>query len=84
MLRFNRGDPLSIAICAIGITPMLDMMLLAMQNDHKKMVGYANDVTLSRNLEALRRWWDALMEIGQNYGYYTQPTKSWLINCQRE
>ena len=63
---------------------MLDMMLLAMQNDHKKMVGFANDVTTSRNLEALRRWWDALMEIGQNYGYYPLPTKSWLINKLEE
>ena len=62
---------------------MLDM-LLAMQNDHKKMVGFANDVTTSRNLEALRRWWDALMEIGQNYGYYPLPTKSWLINKLEE
>ena len=44
---------------------MLDMMLLVMQNDHKKMVGFANDVTTSRNLEALRRWWDALMEIAR-------------------
>ena len=32
-----------------------------------------------RNLEALRRWWDTLMQIGPNYGYYQQPTKSWLI-----
>ena len=32
-----------------------------------------------RNLDALRRWWDALMQIGPNYGYYQQPAKSWLI-----
>ena len=71
--------PLGIAIYAIGITPILDMMLVAMQNDRSKMVEFKNYVTASRNLEARRRWWDILMQISQNYGYYPQPTKSWLI-----
>ena len=74
----TQGDSLGMTIYAIGITPMLDM-LVAMQNDHNKMVGFADDVTASGNLEALRRWWEALMQIGPNYGYYPQPTKSWLI-----
>ena len=43
------------------------------------MVGFADDVTASVNLEALRRWWDTLMQIGPNYGCYSQPIKSWLI-----
>ena len=74
-----QGDRLGMAICAIGITHILDMMLAAMQNDHSKMVGFPDDVTASGYLEALRRWWDTLMQIGPNYGYYAQPTKSWLI-----
>ena len=73
-----QGDPFDMVIYTIGITPMLDMMLIAMQNDHNKMVGSADDVTAFGNLEALRRWLDTLMQIGQNYGYYPQPTKSWL------
>ena len=51
-----QGDPLGMAIYAIGITPTLDMMLVAMQHDHNKMVGFADDVTTPRNLEAIRRW----------------------------
>ena len=46
---------------------------------HNKMVGLADYVTPSRNLEALRKWWDILMQIGPNYDYFPQPTKSWLI-----
>ena len=65
-LASREGDLLGMAIYAIGITPMLDMMLVAMQNDHNKMVGFADDVTASGNLEALRRWWDTLMQIGPN------------------
>ena len=53
--------------------------LVAMQNDHNKIVGFADDVTASGNLEGLRRWWDTLMQSDPNYGYYPQPTKSWLI-----
>ena len=77
-------DPLDMAIYAIGITPMLDMMSAAMQNDHNKMVRFADDVTASGSLEALRRWWDTLMQIGPNYDYYPQPTKSWLIVKENE
>ena len=65
-LASREGDLLGMAIYAIGITPMLDMMLVAMQNDQNKMVGFADDVTASGNLEALRRWWDTLMQIGPN------------------
>ena len=35
----TQGDPLGMVIYTIGITPMLDMMLVAMQNDHKKWWG---------------------------------------------
>ena len=66
------------AIYAIGITPMLDM-LVALQSDHNKMMGFEDDVTVSGNVEAIRRWWDTLTQIDPNYGYYPQHTKSWLI-----
>ena len=52
----TQGNPLGMAIYAIRITPMLEMMLVAMQNDHSKMVGFADNITAPRNLEALRRW----------------------------
>ena len=40
----TQGDLLAMTIYAIGITPMLSMMLVAMQNDHNTMVGFADDV----------------------------------------
>ena len=59
-------------------------MLVAMLNDNSKMVGFADDVTASGNLETIRRWWDTLMQIGPNYRYYPQFTKSWLIVKQNK
>ena len=47
----THSDPLGMAIYATGTTPLFDM-LVAMQNDHNKIVGFADDVTAS----ALRRW----------------------------
>ena len=43
----TQGDLLAMTIYAIGITPMLAMMLVAMQNDHNTMVGFADDVIAS-------------------------------------
>ena len=37
------------------------------------MLGFADYVTTTGNLEALRRWWNTLMKIGPNYDYYSQP-----------
>ena len=48
------------------------------------MVRFADDATASGNLEAIRRWWDTLMQIGPCYGYYPQPTKSWLSVKENE
>ena len=71
-----QGGPLGMATYSIRITPMLDMMLVTMQKDNNKMM---DDVAATGNLEAVKRWWDTLMQIGPNYGYYPLPTKPWLI-----
>ena len=39
----------------------------------------ADDATGAGKLRALRRWWDAIIEIGARYGYYVNEDKSWLI-----
>ena len=67
------------AIYSVGITPMLNTLLMAMKNEHNKIVGFADDVTAAGSLRAFRKWWDNLIQIGPNYGYFPQPTKSWLI-----
>ena len=75
----TQDDSLGMDVYAIGITYVLDRMLVAVQDNHSKILRFADDVTGSGNLEALRWWWDTLMQIGPNYWYYPQPTKLWLI-----
>ena len=75
----THSDPLGMVIFATGITPKFNILLAAMHNDHSKMEGFADDVTASGNLEVVRKWWETLMQIGPNHGFYPQPTKSWLV-----
>ena len=52
----TQDDFLGMDVYAIGITYVLDRMLVAMQDNHSKILRFADDVTGSGNLEALRRW----------------------------
>ncbi|XP_066921132.1 uncharacterized protein [Clytia hemisphaerica] len=75
----TQGDPLGMAIYALGITPMMNIMLMAIADKHNKMVGFADDITAAGDIQSLKQWWDLLLEIGPAYGYFPQPSKSWLI-----
>ena len=75
----TQGDPLGMAVYAIGITPLMDLLIVAMENDHNKMVGFADDITAAGDLDSLKKWWEKLLQLGPRYGYFPQPSKSWLI-----
>ena len=77
----TQGDPLAMAIYAIGLTPLLEMLmhLLADFDDNTKMVAFADDLTGVGHLQSLKNWWEMLCEVGQKFGYYPQSAKSWLI-----
>ena len=44
-----------------------------------KQVWFADDGTGADKVDALRKWWDMLVEKGPAYGYFPKPTKTWLI-----
>ena len=39
---------------------------------------YADDFSAAGNLQDLRRWWSILTKTGPKFGYYPEPTKTWL------
>ena len=43
------------------------------------MVVFADDFSAAGKLRSLLQWWIALLEIGQKFVYFPEPTKSWLI-----
>lgn len=64
----TQGDPLGMAIYALRITPMMNLMLVAIGDQHNKMVGFADDISAAGSIEALKQWLDHVMDIGPNYG----------------
>ena len=53
--------------------------LVTTRCDCIKMVPFADDFSATRKLRSPFQLWTALLEIGPKFGYYLQPTKSWLI-----
>lgn len=74
----TQGDPLGMAIYAIGLTPLLDRMKNIADID-MKLVAFADDLTAVGNFSTIRKWWDELIVEGPKFGYQPQPKKSWLI-----
>ena len=74
----TQGDPLGMAIYAIAISPLLDIMVTTAGNN-SKMAAFADDMSASGKVVSLKECWIRLIEVGPKYGYYPQPTKSWLI-----
>ena len=75
----TQGDPLGMAIYAMAISPLLDILIATTEDQNNKMSAFADDVSESGRLVSLRSWWSNLLQCGPKYGYYPQPSKSWLI-----
>ena len=71
----TQGDPLAMAMYAIGILPLVDQLnsLPATQ------VWYADDAAAGGKIEHLHEWWVSLKNKGPSYGYHANPAKTWLI-----
>ena len=66
------------AVYATGITPLLED-LLSVISEHDRMAVFADDITAAGKCVSLRTRWDHVTTIGPYFGYFPQPTKSWLI-----
>ena len=77
----TQGDPVAMAIYAIAIIPMILMLVDIVINHQGKMrtLAFADDLSASRSAKGLKHWWDTLEKLGPKFGYYPQPSKSWLI-----
>ena len=71
----TQGDPL--AIFAIAVRPLIDHDRLTMAQ--ATQIWFADDAASGGKLEALRRWWDALLRFGPLFGYHVNVSKSWLL-----
>ena len=70
----TQGDPLAMPMYALATIPLIKQL----QGDSTQ-VWYADDAAAAGKISCLRDWWDKLSLLGPKFGYYPNPSKSWLI-----
>ena len=63
----TQGDPLSMALYAISLQPLITHLHLVSST---KQCRFADDASGAGSTPQLKTWWDTLAEIGPDYGYY--------------
>ena len=71
----TQDDPLAMPMYALGTVPLIN----ALSDDHIKQVWNADDATACGSLMDICCWWDRLVSIGPNFGYFPNPLKTCLI-----
>ena len=65
---------------ALSLAPLLDHFQYVKRG--VKHVAFPDDLTDAGKLEEIKIWWDTLMTEGPKYGYYSKPSKLFLIGKQ--
>jgi hypothetical protein len=78
----RKGTPKAMAIYAMGSAPLLNK--LKEDSIGSKQIAYADDLSSGGTIRGLREWWDRVVTEGPKYGYYPEPTKTWLIVKEAE
>ena len=64
------------AMYAIVTLPLIKQLSASTEVEQ---VWYADDSAAGGELRKLRKWWDKILEIGPDYGYYANSSKTWLV-----
>ena len=72
----TQGDPIAMAMYAIGTLPLIQQLASSTQ---ATQVWYADDSAAGGKLTQIRQWWERLCELGLGFGYFANPTKTWLV-----
>ena len=70
----TQGDPLAMPMFALATIPLI----LKLRTDTRQ-VWYADDASAVGKLSSLREWWNRLSTLGPSFGYFANPSKTWLI-----
>ena len=87
MPAYTCNATLTTYACCNASLPLLLMVLEitnSKTNSDAKMVAYTDDFFAAGSISSLKYWLDTLCELGPKFGYFPEPTKSWVIeksNC---
>ena len=71
----TQGDPLAMAMYAIAVNPLICQL----KRNSMKQIWFADDATAGGKLADIREWWDQLVKVGPDYGYFPNASKTCLI-----
>ena len=74
----TQGDPIAMAMYAIGILPLLEIKC-DLQNTSAIRMAFADDFTGIGSINELKVWWNMINEYGPYIGYFPNAKKSVLI-----
>ena len=64
------------AMYSLGVVPLI---LRMSEVPSTKQVWYADDSSACGSIESLLKWWRKLVQVGPSFGYYPNPSKTWLL-----
>ena len=70
----TQGDPLAMAMYGLATIPLIRRL-----DGLCTQVWYTDDSAAAGRLVQLREWWDKLASEGPSFGYYANPSKTWLV-----
>ncbi len=73
----TQGDPLSMFAYGVGVLPLIHQ--LKAEFPAVEQPWYAEDAGAGGKFSEIRRIFSRLMEIGPNFGYHPEPSKSILV-----
>jgi len=63
---------------AVATIPLIERL-----PDPITQVWYTDDASALGSVADLRVWWDELTRLGPTYGYFSNPSKTWLVTKER-
>ena len=70
----TQGDPLAMSIYGIAILPLIKKI-----DNTCKQIWFADDASAGGKINQLKEWWSKLIRFGPAFGYYPNPSKTWLL-----
>ena len=70
----TQGDPLGLAMYAIGIQPLVKTL-----TGIAKQAWYADDSAAGSTIANLKNWWDQISLLGPKYGYHPNSSNTKLL-----
>ena len=70
----TQEDPLAMQMYGLATIPLIRHL-----NGLGRQVWYADDSAATGTVSQLRAWWDKLVEHGPAFGYFPNPTKTWIV-----